>query len=100
MSEYLFRFIQDPYRAIWGRLWPVTRLIYRRHFLHFGNSTIIAPTRLLGTKYISIGDDTVIDHHCTINAEPVDPLSKTPTIKIGNGCRINGFNRIGATGRV
>lgn len=97
MLLYLFRLFQDPYGVAYGLLWPLIRIVYRTQFFHFGRSTILAPTRLLGTRYISIGDDTVIDSHCELHADPVDRSVAEPVLLIGSGCRINGFNRVGAT---
>lgn len=100
MLYYLFRLFQDPYEALSRAFWPLIRLVYRTQFAHFGDSVIIAPTRLSGTRLISIGDDTVIDHYCELNAAADGPTPDGPVLIIGNGCRINGFNRIGATKRV
>jgi acetyltransferase-like isoleucine patch superfamily enzyme len=81
-------------------LWPVIRPIYRTQFAHFGRSAIIPPTRVLGARFISIGDGVSIDHYCEIHADPADPDVKHPILTIGDGCQINGFNRIGATHHV
>ena len=100
MLRHLFRFVQNPYTMVGLALWPLIRPIYRAQFFHFGRSTIVPPTRVIGARYISIGDDTSIDYYCELHAEPADPNETRPVLTIGNGCRINGFNRIGATRHV
>jgi acetyltransferase-like isoleucine patch superfamily enzyme len=94
--RYLSRFLQNPYHVAAAVLWPLIRPILRTQFHHFGKSTIAFPTRLSGMRYISIGDGTSIDYYCEIYAQPADPGIGRPIITIGNGCQINGFNRIGA----
>jgi lipopolysaccharide O-acetyltransferase len=96
MIRYLSRFLQNPYSVAMSVLWPLIRPILRTQFFHFGDSKITFPTRLIGAQYISIGDGTSIDYHCEIHAEPENPDPRRPVITIGNGCEINGFNRIGA----
>jgi acetyltransferase-like isoleucine patch superfamily enzyme len=96
--HYLFKFLQNPYGAMWTKLWPFVRLIYKRQFMQFGDSIILPPTRILGGQYISIGNNTVIEHHCELNATVLNNVTtNNPIIKIGDRCYINPFNRIGAT---
>jgi acetyltransferase-like isoleucine patch superfamily enzyme len=100
LLRFFFRFSQSPYSVAMSVLWPLIRPLYRTQFYHFGRSAVVFPTRIIGAKYISIGDGTSIDYHCEIHASPSDPSANKPIITIGNGCQINGFNRIGATGHV
>jgi acetyltransferase-like isoleucine patch superfamily enzyme len=98
IMNYLFKLLQNPHGAIWGKLWPLIRLIYKRQFMEFGDSIILPPSHISGAQYISIGDKTVIDHYCELNATPLNnSIRIKPIIKVGNRCVINGFNRIGAT---
>lgn len=97
ISDLFFRFAQDPYGSFCGRLWPLFFLFYRSKFMHLGKGARIAhPTRIMGSQYIWIGDNTEIDQYCEIHADPVEPNSLQPVIRIGNGCSIQPFNRIGA----
>jgi carbonic anhydrase/acetyltransferase-like protein (isoleucine patch superfamily) len=98
VMNYLFKLLQNPLGALWGKIWPFARLIYRRQFMEFGDSIIFPPSRITGAQHISIGDKTIIDHYCELSATPLDNLVREkPIIKIGNRCVINGYNRIGAT---
>lgn len=59
----------------------------RRRFAHLGNSVIAwKPLKLMGLRYISIGDDTNIERDVQLTARPAG--YGTPRIVIGNGCQL------------
>jgi len=48
-------------------------------------------------RHIWIGDDTVIGEYCELSVDPLSADMDGVILQIGSGCRINQFNRLGAT---
>ncbi len=73
---------------------------YIRHrFAHLGDAHFIwKPLNLLGTEYISIGDNTILESALQLTARKTGDTP--PSITIGNGCLLRHGCHITATNRI
>lgn len=78
------------------RLQPI---INRGSFVSFGKKTIIyKPVRIMGSKFMSIGDNVTINKGAYLYALQID--NNKPRLSVGNGSTIGHFSHIVSVGEV
>jgi acetyltransferase-like isoleucine patch superfamily enzyme len=84
----------------WPENWKSRQLL--RKIGHTGkNCRIVAPAKIIGGAYITIGDDFYGGANCRLEAwSQYGEQRFTPEIKIGNGVKINSTCHIGAIDRI
>lgn len=69
-------------------------------FKAFGSHSIVkpCPDLILGKKYISVGNHTILGRHIQLTAWSL--YDKTPSITIGSNCQIGSYNHITAANSI
>ena len=72
---------------------------YKGSFTHIGKDSLLAPeVRVISPEFISIGDNSSIMNHCTIEAYSIG--ESIPSLEIGNNTSIGEFTHITCANRI